>query len=335
MRYIDVSPLPPSCECFNLGGGLIDRADEGRPTCINCGRLKLSCGGYRRGRIIFLDEGWEPHGVSTFSATTNSASNSGTQASKMNQKRQAALVKESDFSVQGRLSKLSDGLDIGQPQISLLPDKMQIYISFFVNQLSRGDGDGDFLYEKFRYMSHHHASGGQAVDINQRRLREVGPLYPAMKGLVMGYFAKVHCDQSLLRDGTEFYILALRRMREQFEGMDSSAVANDNEWEDTAFACLLLGLFEVSLRIDARRRTNKGRNTEVLIESDQLHTGSPCPNWHSHISALARMIECRGPELLARGSGLKFLLNVRLFIVSFLEIRRPSLAPERLVWLSC
>jgi hypothetical protein len=148
--------------------------------------------------------------------------------------------------------------DLGKPPLSLVPDKMSIYITFFLSQFSTSycsfpSGHliyekEDFLLEGFRHIWQRHAGRGEYLNANQLQRRVVGPLIPAAEGLVKGFFAKRHADMSLLRDGISAYNTALKKMRDRIEHMHaSSATDDDDEWEDTVFACLVMGLYEVRL----------------------------------------------------------------------------------------
>jgi hypothetical protein len=163
--------------------------------------------------------------------------------------------KRIDRPVQGGNLETAESVDLGRPLPSLVPDKMSIYITFFLTQLSTGDcnfpGEDiyekeDFLQDRFQHLWHSKIGNTEYSNTNRQQRREVGLLFPAAEGLAKVFFAKLHGDMSLLRDGISAYGSALKRTREQIEHMHVSTVV-DEEWEDTVFACLILGLYEVRL----------------------------------------------------------------------------------------
>jgi hypothetical protein len=237
--------------------------------CINCDRLKRPCEGYRRGEITFLNENWKSHGISSSAssgdspAAAKSAEGScyriaGESASTTRRDMKGAIEGTTKRSQRDGVSsagkELSESTKLVKPLVTLAPHKMSIYITFFLAQFSTGNCNAvgermvyerdDFILARFRRMWHHHTGGGEFNDTSQQRERSDGPLFPAVEGLIKAYFAKRHSDISLLRDGILANSTALKRMREQINHMDASPVVYE-EWEDTIFACLVLGLYEV------------------------------------------------------------------------------------------
>jgi len=235
---------------------------------MNCDRLKRPCEGYRRSEITFLNEEWKSHGVSSAAEMNDSPAEAkcGKKDGRGNLGKIAPTRRRD--AMRGQLKERQRGskrihlhvqaaepADLGRLLPSLVPDKMSIYIAFFLAQFSTGDynlpGEDmyekeDFLHDRFRHLWHGKTGNTEYSNTNLQQRREVGPLFPAAEGLVKAFFAKRHGDKALLRDGILAYGIALKRMREQIEHMDVSMVA-DEEWEDTAFACLVLGLYEVRI----------------------------------------------------------------------------------------
>jgi hypothetical protein len=159
-------------------------------------------------------------------------------------------------SVQSTELMIENPAEPGKPLLSLVPDKMSIYISFFIAQFSvpnykisdenKPCQQQDFLLKRFRRIWHHQSRRGEFHDTNQHQEQVCGPLLPAAEGFAKVYFARRHGDMSLLRDGISDYGTALQKMRERIEYMHNS-VAVDEVWDDTVFACLVLALCEVRL----------------------------------------------------------------------------------------
>lgn len=124
----------------------------------------------------------------------------------------------------------------------LVPDKLAIYISFFLSQF--GDDpqhENDFLLVRFR------SCFDQLMKPNTEPLSD--PAIPAAKALVQGYFARFHGDSRLLKDSMVTYGKALKFMHVKLGDRQRGSMYNapQGECPNIAFGCLTLAFCEVCM----------------------------------------------------------------------------------------
>jgi hypothetical protein len=197
-------------------------ADGRRPTCRACDNRKQACGGYRRGGVVFLNEGWRTLGV----------------ASESRRNQSSPLTSDPP-----NLETDADSVFYSNPAL----DRSYLHIAYFLASFgtrpSQALGSLGHLFRHYLPLVSSNTHDGS--------LSPSTPVVFAVDALACSYFGAANVDPVSVRRSFHSYGMALQSMSvrlTQMKRVDSSFHAiSEEEWQHFAFFCLVMAFCEVCL----------------------------------------------------------------------------------------
>ena len=198
-------------------------ADGRRPTCRACENRKQTCGGYRRGRVVFLNEGWRTLGV----------------ASESRRNQSSPLTSEPPT-----LETDADSLFYS----SLALDRSHLHIAYFLASFGTRPGEPSQALGSLGHLFRHYLPLVSS-NTHDGSFSPITPVVFAVDALACSYFGAANVDPVSVRQSFHSYGMALQSMSvrlTQMKRVDSSFHAlSEEEWQHFAFFCLVMAFCEV------------------------------------------------------------------------------------------
>jgi hypothetical protein len=134
------------------------------------------------------------------------------------------------------------------PSKGLVSDRMTVHVSYFLSEFSSDTSwhkDG-YLFDKFKHLFAQLVSRANPTGDDAEPL-SINPTLCAAEALVQGHFGRAVGDRGLMTESLLTYGRALRSLSAKLAHVRRVGfrVVSDEDWEDTAFACLTLAFWEV------------------------------------------------------------------------------------------